>query len=120
MTTELRPQSRTKTIVTALLAVMILVPSLYGFGTKFMEFVALAKGDVDGAFALTPVVNYLLASLGFLCLFGWAACNGMFHDIEKPKRDMLETECKLDALSGKPINGLYEYSDQGRPGSGIP
>ena len=83
-----------------------------------MEFITLAKGDVDGAFALTPVVNYLLASLGFLCLFGWAACNGMFHDIEQPKRDMLESERQLDELSGKPINSLCEYSDQGRSGDG--
>jgi hypothetical protein len=47
---------------------------------------------------VTPVINYLLASLGFLLLFGWAAANGMFHDIEQPKRTMLEIEQQLDAL----------------------
>lgn len=83
--------------ITLLLAVAILVPSLWGFGSKFREFVALASGEVDGAFALTPVVNYLLASLGFLCLFLWAAVNGMFHDIERPKETMLENEAMLDA-----------------------
>ena len=82
--------------LTLLLAVLILVPSLWGFGSKFLEFVALVRGEVDGAFAVTPVVNYLLASLGFLCLFGWAACNGMFHDIERPKQTMLENEARLD------------------------
>lgn len=87
----------TKNQVTLLLAVLILLPSLWGFGSKFVEFVILARGDVDGAFALTPVVNYLLASLGFLCLFGWAIGNGMFHDIERPKETMLENEAMLDA-----------------------
>ena len=75
------------------------MPSLWGFGSKFLEFVALARGEVDGAFALTPVVNYLLASFGFLCLFCWAALNGMFHDIEQPKVTMLENEARLDADS---------------------
>jgi hypothetical protein len=91
--------SRARTIVTVLLAVAILVPSLWGFGMKFYEFVLLARGDVDGVFAVTPVINYLLASLGFLCLFGWAAANGMFHDIEQPKRTMLDIERQLDAGS---------------------
>jgi hypothetical protein len=85
--------------ITLILAVLILVPSLWGFGTKFAEFVALVRGDVDGAFAITPVVNYLLASLGFLCLFCWATLGGMFHDIEGPKHTMLETERQLDARS---------------------
>ena len=78
------------------MAVAVLVPSLYGFGTKFLEFIALYRGDVDGAFAITPILNYLLASLGFLCLFGWAALGGMFRDIEQPKHTMLENEARLD------------------------
>jgi hypothetical protein len=31
-----------------------------------------------------------------MCLMVWAALNGMFHDIERPKRTMLETEAWLD------------------------
>ena len=85
--------------VTMVLALVILIPSLWGFGSKFVEFVALVRGDVDGAFAITPVINYLLASLGFLCLFGWAAAGGMFHDIEEPKYKMLENEERLDRES---------------------
>ncbi len=54
---------------------------------------------MDGAFAIAPIMNYLLASTGFALLLGWAACNGMFSDIEKPKRTMLETEAALDAAS---------------------
>jgi len=83
-----------------LMAAAVLLPSLYGFGTKLIEFIALARGDVEGSFAISPVVNYLLASFGFLLLFGWAALGGMFRDIEQPKFTMLENEMKLDLASG--------------------
>jgi len=72
-------------------------PALYGFSAKFYELVALVRGDSDGAFAAAPITNYLLASLGFACLFGWATANGMFRDIELPKQTMLEHEALLDA-----------------------
>ncbi|MGE0609392.1 MAG: hypothetical protein AB7O62_20035 [Pirellulales bacterium] len=78
-------------------AAAILLPCLYGFGTKFRELVLLYQGDAEGAFAIAPILNYLLASAGFLLLFGWAAANGMFHDIERPKHTMLENEALLDA-----------------------
>ncbi|MFO0901170.1 MAG: hypothetical protein U0836_27405 [Pirellulales bacterium] len=84
--------------VTAIFAAVILIPSLYGFGSKFVEFIAIYRGEVDGAFAIAPILNYLLASTGFLFLFLWAACGGMFHDIEQPKYTMLENEHMLDAL----------------------
>jgi hypothetical protein len=83
-------------IVTLLFALAVLLPSLYGFGTKFIELVELCRGDMTGAFAIAPIVNYLLASAGFLMLFGWAAANGMFHNIERPKFTMLENEARLD------------------------
>ena len=83
-------------IVTLLLAVAILIPSMLGFVNKFFEFYNVVKGDADGAFALTPIVNYLLASLGFFFLLLWAIGHGMFHDIEAPKYSMLETERRLD------------------------
>ena len=41
-------------------------------------------------------MNYLLASAGFFCLLVWAAWNGMFRDIEKPKDEMLANEALLD------------------------
>lgn len=87
---------RRSLIVTALMALIVLVPSLWGFSGKFSEFIALYRGDVDGVFAISPIINYLLASLGFFCLFGWAMLHGMFHDIEGPKVTMLETEDQLD------------------------
>jgi hypothetical protein len=88
---------RSQVITTIIFAVVILIPSLYGFANKFREFILLYRGDVDGVFAITPIVNYLLASLGFFCLFWWAVAHGMFRDIERPKYTMLETERKLDS-----------------------
>jgi hypothetical protein len=78
------------------MATAVLVPCLLGFGTKFIEFIALYRGDAEGAFAISPILNYLLASFGFLLLFGWAALGGMFHDIEAPKYTMLQNEALLD------------------------
>jgi hypothetical protein len=77
-------------------ALVVLVPCMYGFCTKFWELVVICRGDMTGAFAIAPIVNYLLASAGFLLLLGWAAANGMFHDIERPKQTMLENERRLD------------------------
>ena len=95
MTTQ-KSTTRTHRMVMLLMAVAILVPSLFGFGTKFIEFIVLYRGDAEGAFAISPILNYLLASLGFLFLFGWAALGGMFRDIEAPKYTMLENEMRLD------------------------
>lgn len=89
------PTNRPVGWVTLLLAVLILIPALYGFGSKFLEFLTLA-GDEEGSFTILPILNYLLASAGFLLLFGWAVLHGMFHDIEKPKYTMLENERRLD------------------------
>jgi hypothetical protein len=88
--------SRSQVRTTIALALLILIPSMLGFANKFREFVLLYRGDVDGAFAITPIVNYLLASLGFFCLFFWAIYRGMFRDLEAPKYKMLETERRLD------------------------
>lgn len=103
MTTRTGPP-RTQLIVTAILALVILIPSMLGFANKFYELILLCRGEVDGAFAITPVVNYLLASLGFFCLLCWAAFNGMFRDIEAPKRSMLDTESQLDAHSPEDVS----------------
>lgn len=88
--------NRWRNWVTLVLAALILIPSLWGFGNKFFEFIAIYRGEVDGAFAIAPILNYLLASIGFLLLFLWAVAGGMFHDIERPKYTMLENEAKID------------------------
>jgi len=82
--------------ITVGMAVLILIPSMYGFVGKFIEFVHIYRGSSGGAFAVAPIMNYLLASAGFFCLLLWAAWNGMFHDLEQPKYEMLEGEARLD------------------------
>lgn len=59
----------------------------------------------DGGFAVAPILNYLFVSLGFLLLFLAAIAQGMFRDIEQPKRDLLVREQFLDDLerSGEPV-----------------
>jgi hypothetical protein len=79
------------------LSVVILFGCAYGFGEKLIQLFKVAGGDPDGIFALTPIINYLMASVGFLLLMAWAATNGMFRDIERPKCTMLENEQELEA-----------------------
>jgi hypothetical protein len=101
MTRKSAVNNRRQWLITIALAVAILIPSMWGFGTKLSEFIALCRGEVDGRFAVTPVVNYLLASAGFFCLLCWAAIHGMFRDIEQPKLALLERERELDRESGQ-------------------
>jgi hypothetical protein len=82
--------------ITLLLAVLILIPSGYGFAGKFIELIHVFRGEPGGAFAVAPMMNYVLASLGFFCLLLWAIGRGMFRDIESPKHEMLEHEAELD------------------------
>jgi hypothetical protein len=94
---------RSQVITTIVFALVILLPSFYGFANKFREFILIARGDVDGVFAITPIINYLLASLGFFFLLCWAIAQGMFRDIERPKYTMLENERKLDEEEGEDL-----------------
>jgi len=88
--------SRRRTLLKIAASAAILLPCLYGFGSKLIALVVVYRGDPGGAFAISPISNYLLASAGFLLLFGWAAANGMFVDIEGPKLTMLDNERRLD------------------------
>src|SRR5271166_6283304 len=101
----LRPGTtkRSQVITTIVFALVILIPSFVGFANKFREFLQIYRGEVDGVFAITPIVNYLLASLGFFFLFCWAICHGMFRDIERPKYEMLENERRLDVEDGEDL-----------------
>lgn len=84
-----------KALALALTLSVFLAPAFVGFANKFRELIWLA-GDEEGAFAIMPVLNYLLASAGFFMLLCWAISHGMFRDIEQPKHRMLETERLLD------------------------
>jgi hypothetical protein len=91
-----RPGWSRRAWITLAMAVLILIPSMYGFVGKFVEFVHIYRGTGGGEFAVAPILNYLLASAGFFCMLLWAAWNGMFHDVELPKEQFLENERLLD------------------------
>jgi hypothetical protein len=90
------PTNKLQVRITLLLAVLILIPSGYGFAGKFIELIRVYRGESEGAFAVAPMMNYLLASLGFFCLLLWASAHGMFCDIESPKYELLQHEELLD------------------------
>jgi hypothetical protein len=95
MNAPARPSIAKRTLKIVFTLSFFLLPAFLGFGNKFREFLMLV-GDEDGAFALMPVLNYLLASVGFFFLLCWATMHGMFRDIEKPKETLLATERFLD------------------------
>jgi len=101
-------QSRVQKWTVAILATVIIAGCLLGFAEKFAQLVKVVWGDPDGVFALTPIINYLLASFGFLSLLGWAASNGMFRDIERPKYTMLENEQRLNASESYDSRSICE------------
>uniref|UniRef100_A0A7C4QMT0 Uncharacterized protein n=1 Tax=Schlesneria paludicola TaxID=360056 RepID=A0A7C4QMT0_9PLAN len=83
--------------LTWLFAALVLIPTILGFGNKFLDLVLVIQGDEEGAFAATPIVNYLFATAGFFCLLLWSAAQGAFHDLDRPSREMFENEQRLDA-----------------------
>lgn len=91
-----RTTQRWQTWLTIGFAFAILLPSMYGFVGKFVEFVHIYRGTPGGAFAVAPIMNYLLATLGFFFLLLWASGHGMFRDVERPKYQLLEQEEWLD------------------------
>ena len=93
--------ARLRSWITLILALLILPISLWGFGSKLIEFISVYRERTDGAFAVAPILNYMLASAGFFLLLLWAAMNGMFHDIEGPKHTLLEREAELDAQQAR-------------------
>lgn len=91
--------------LTWLFAALVLIPTVLGFGNKFLDLILVIQGDEEGAFAATPIVNYLLATAGFFCLLLWTATQGAFHDLDRPSRTMFETELLLDAADrAAPVN----------------
>jgi uncharacterized membrane protein len=111
MTTKASSTRPPRTWVMVVLALIILVPAMLGFGNKFWEFLILV-GDEQGAFTVIPILNYLLVSLGFLFLFGWALLHGMFRNIEGPKHTMLANEHRLDQeqrLQEEDWKGWYDH-----------
>lgn len=93
--------------LTWLFAALVLIPTVLGFGNKFLDLILVIQGDEEGAFAATPIVNYLLATAGFFCLLLWTATQGAFHDLDRPSRAMFETELLLDAAErAAPVDNI--------------
>ena len=82
--------------LTWMFAAIVLIPTILGFANKFLDLVLVVQGDQDGAFAITPIVNYLFATAGFLCLLIWTATQGAFQNLDGPAHAMLENEQRLD------------------------
>lgn len=92
--------------LTWVVSAMVLTPAILGFANKFIDLILVVQGDEDGSFAVTPVVNYLLATAGFLCLFLWTASRGAFQDLDAPSRTMFENELKFDQMKrDTPLQG---------------
>ena len=85
--------------LTWLFAAIVLIPTILGFSNKFLDLILVMQGDEEGAFAATPIVNYLFATAGFFCLLLWSAAQGAFHDLNEPSRTMFENEQRLDRQS---------------------
>ncbi len=85
--------------LTKIVFALILTPAILGFANKFLDLVLVVQGDEDGAFAVTPIVNYLLATAGFVCLLLWTAARGAFQDLDGPSRVMFENEQRFEKLA---------------------
>lgn len=94
--------SRRANLLTWLFSAAVLIPVILGFSNKFLDLILIIQGDEEGAFAATPIVNYLFATAGFLCLMIWTACQGAFHNLDEPSHVMFENEQRLDAQEGLP------------------
>lgn len=90
-----QPSLLTRSLKIGFTLCFFLLPAFLGFGNKFRELLMISA-DEEGAFALVPVLNYLLASLGFFFLLCWATRQGMFQDIEQPKETLMRNERFLD------------------------
>lgn len=82
--------------LTWLFSALILIPAILGFANKFLDLMLVVQGDEEGAFAITPIVNYLFATAGFLCLLIWTAMQGAFQDLDAPCRKMFEDEQRFN------------------------
>ncbi len=102
MTEATQRPSRASRIAMGCLFAAIVVPAAVGFTTKFVEFVRTLSSEEGGGFTLVPIANYVLVSLGFVCLLVWAVVHGMFRNVEKPKYTMIEREAELDRQDGHP------------------
>ena len=94
---ELKMKKHRTHWMTWFFAALVLIPTILGFANKFLDLILVMQGDEEGAFAATPIMNYLLATAGFLCLLIWTATQGAFEDLDAPSRKMFEDEQIFEA-----------------------
>ena len=82
-------------------AVIFLAPSMFGFVTKFIEFVrTFGQGSSEQHVCNHCHGQLFAGQFELLLLLVWQHDNGMFEDIEQPKVTMLENERALDRQLG--------------------
>ena len=98
---EIRPNAvrrrSPKLLGVALLAVVILVPSALGFGTKLLKFVKAASGSGEGGFAILP-----LSGLGRPRIDVTLRISGMFRDAFPEQIDLLDSAIRAVAALDEP------------------
>ena len=57
---------------------------------KLFSFLKTIKRDELAGFAFDPILVYAFVAMGFVFLLAWAYLSGQFHDVERPKYEMLE------------------------------
>ena len=91
--------SRRQAWVTAAMAVLILIPSMYGFVGKFVEFVHIYRGAGGGEFAVA--LRSALVRGDHAWLFAGA---GIMADSD-PASELAEIEMKFTPLAGALAGG---------------
>ncbi|HLG22641.1 MAG TPA: hypothetical protein VI382_07475 [Candidatus Manganitrophaceae bacterium] len=100
-------------LILGIWVVLGVASSALTFMNKVIEIVqTVPNGEVAG-FAVIQVGSYLLAALGFFCLFIWSFLRGDFKEMEKAKYQLLEIEEKLERDEAftreKPTRSLREW-----------
>jgi hypothetical protein len=95
---ESAAQRRVRRVMTAIFGTVVVAGGL-AFVYKLYEFFMDLSAQEGLAFAGAHLLTYCLIAAGFLCLLGYAFLKGHFSDIEAPKYDLLESECRHDRES---------------------
>ncbi len=98
--------SKTKKRFLWIFSIIMLLTAGTAFIMKLIEFFVTLSDDSnkiieDGivnqnAFAVMPLVTYLLVASGFGCLLIWSYLSGHYKDVEKAKYRMLEFQEMFD------------------------
>ena len=74
------------------------------FCFKLFAFLKTIKKDELAGFAFDPILVYGFVAMGFLFMLAWAYLSGQFHDVERPKFDMIERFDEQERAEGLPFD----------------